>query len=524
MNYNFCSPLIHLCLGLIFLPALIFGQTTITIGKNSNEPTVVLSPKNSSNQIIAAANVDRIFYLEKEATHFKAIQGKSQLGVYGDPVLHYADSNLFYAHLSKTTHKKYGDWFDRIVVQKIHALSPWEETSYSVGYNPPKMQDKPWLSSDNHSTKFKGNVYVTWTEFDKYGSKDSSDFSRIRFSKYIPNTDSFSTAITISDTVGDCLDGDNTLEGATTAVGSNGEIYAVWAGHQKIWFDKSIDGGNSWGADQQIATQFEGWDMDMPNIFRANGMPFIQCDTIREIMYITWADEENGNADVWLIFSKDKGISWSKKIRISEAKGHQYFPNIVLNQQSGDVYIAYYDQSLSSKSLFYDISLNRFNLENPSRNELFRITPKSIPLPGKNYFYGDYIDIDYLDNNLAVIYPKFDNKNSSIDMFLCEIDKLTKINKTNKISHSLTRKENEIQWAVNIQKSCTISYKIKPHKGFKFRLNRIKETRSLNEINHDFILYIGPNHGSARVRYVIKDKEDQHIIDQFKGKIKDIKY
>ena len=70
MNYNFFSPIIQLCLGLIFLPNLIFGQTTITIGENSNEPTVVLSPKNSSNQIIAAANVDRIFYLEKGATNF----------------------------------------------------------------------------------------------------------------------------------------------------------------------------------------------------------------------------------------------------------------------------------------------------------------------------------------------------------------------------------------------------------------------------------------------------------------------
>ena len=79
MNYNFYSPIIHLCLGLIFLPNLIFGQTTITIGENSNEPTVVLSPKNSSNQIIAAANVDRIFYLEKEATNFTLDKASNHL-------------------------------------------------------------------------------------------------------------------------------------------------------------------------------------------------------------------------------------------------------------------------------------------------------------------------------------------------------------------------------------------------------------------------------------------------------------
>ena len=522
MNYNFYSPIVSL--SLFFLPTLLCGQTTVTIGENSNEPTVVLSPKNSSNQIVAAANVDRIFYLEKGKNNFKTIQGKSHLGVYGDPVLHYTDTNLFYAHLSKTPNKKYGDWFDRIVVQKIHALNPWTETSYSVGYNPPKMQDKPWLSSDNHSKKFKGNVYVTWTEFDKYNSKNNSDFSRIRFSKYIPITDSFSTAITISDTVGDCLDGDNTLEGATTAVGSKGEIYAVWAGHDKIWFDKSIDGGRTWGKDQQIATQIEGWDMDMPNIFRANGMPFVICDTIREIIYITWADEENGNADVWLIFSKDKGMSWSQKIQISETKGHQYFPNIALNPQNSDVYITYYDQSRSSKSLFYDISLNRFNLQDPSRNKLFRITSKSIPLPGNNSFYGDYIDIDYLDHKLAVIYPKFNNKNSSIELFSCTTDKLSKLNENDPISHSLIQTKDTIQWAVNIQKPCTISYKINTRKGFKFGSKRVKETRSFEEINHDFILYTGPNHDATRVSYVIKDKQNQQTLELFKGKIKDIKY
>ena len=71
MNYNFYSPIVSL--SLFFLPTLLCGQTTVTIGENSNEPTVVLSPKNSSNQIVAAANVDRIFYLEKGKNNFKTI-------------------------------------------------------------------------------------------------------------------------------------------------------------------------------------------------------------------------------------------------------------------------------------------------------------------------------------------------------------------------------------------------------------------------------------------------------------------
>jgi hypothetical protein len=195
-----------------------------------------------------------------------------------------------------------------------------------------------------------------------------------------------------------------------------------------------------------------------------------------------------------------------------------------LNPQNSDVYITYYDQSRSSKSLFYDISLNRFNLQDPSRNKLFRITSKSIPLPGNNSFYGDYIDIDYLDHKLAVIYPKFNNKNSSIELFSCTTDKLSKLNENDPISHSLIQTKDTIQWAVNIQKPCTISYKINTRKGFKFGSKRVKETRSFEEINHDFILYTGPNHDATRVSYVIKDKQNQQTLDLFKGKIKDIKY
>ena len=517
-NRFYLSPLFYLK-SLIFLPIILHGQETIRLGKNADEPTVVLAPSISSNKIVAAANIDQLFYLKKGTGNFKNIKAKSSLGVYGDPVLHYSNHDLFFAHLSRTPNKKYGDWFDRIVVQRIHSLDPWIESSYSVGYNPPKMQDKPWLSSDNHSKKFKGNVYVTWTEFDKYDSKDSTDFSRIQFSKYVPKYDSFSRAITISDTVGDCKDGDNTLEGATTAVGLDGEIYAVWAGHDKIWFDKSKDGGDTWGKDQEIASQIKGWDMEMPNIFRANGMPFVVCDTTREIIYITWADEENGNADVWLVYSKDKGVSWTKKICINETKGHQYFPNITLNQEDGDVYIAYYDQSLSSKSLFYDISLSRFNIENPNQNELFRITSKSVPLPGKYFFYGDYIDLDYQDDTLVIIYPIFNNKNSAIELFVSHRKELRKIKEVMPISHSLMRTKDSIQWAVNIQKPCTISYKINQRKNRRFKIYTFKKTCSFEAINHDFILYTGSIHRSTKINYKIRDIQNNQVIDRYKGRI-----
>jgi len=203
---------------------------TIDSHANPNEPSIAIKPSQVwIKPMVAASNIDN-FYTNPLNPKLPKSKSTSKYGVYGDPVLHYSDTTLFFAHLSKTPGKSYGEWFDRIVVQKIENPYTWEETSYSVGYNQDKMQDKPWLSSDNHSDRYNGNVYVTWTEFDKYDSDDPNDRSRIRFSKYELSTDSFNTAITISDTTGDCLDGDNTLEGATTAIGKDGTIYAIWAG------------------------------------------------------------------------------------------------------------------------------------------------------------------------------------------------------------------------------------------------------------------------------------------------------
>lgn len=373
---------------------------------NPNEPTIAINPFNSGD-IVAAANINNVYHSKDSGKTWSHTFATSEFGVYGDPVLHFARKELFYTHLSRTPGKAYGDWFDRIVVQKIESIEPWIEQSYSVGYNNNKMQDKPWLSSDEVSEKFNGNAYVTWTEFDKYNSSNVEDRSRIRFSRYTPNTNSFSDGITISDTTGDCLDGDNTLEGATTAIGKNGDIYAVWAGHNKIYFDKSFDGGITWNKDQIIAEQPEGWDMALPNIFRANGMPFIQCDTKRNIIYVCWADEFNGNADVWLKYSSDQGRTWSDRIclNLDNTNSHQYFPNMAINKTTGEVIVAFYDQRHSSLNVFYDIYVASFAVDSTVKN--YRITAQSIPLPGSNFFYGDYVDVAIQNDLLAVAYPTF---------------------------------------------------------------------------------------------------------------------
>ena len=77
----------------------------------------------------------------------------------------------------------------------------------------PKNQDKEWLAVDLSQSQYKGKIYMTWTEFDDYGSSNPNDSSRIRFSKSTDQGETWSDAITISDRSGNCIDDDNTTEG-----------------------------------------------------------------------------------------------------------------------------------------------------------------------------------------------------------------------------------------------------------------------------------------------------------------------
>ena len=110
-----------------------------------------------------------------------------------------------------------------------------------MGLNGSKAQDKAWIAVDPQTN----NLYVTWTEFDYYGSNLSTDSSNIMFSRSLDAGASWSQAKRINKKAGYCIDSDNTVEGAVPAVGPNGEIYVAWAGPDGLVFDRSLDSGNT---------------------------------------------------------------------------------------------------------------------------------------------------------------------------------------------------------------------------------------------------------------------------------------
>jgi hypothetical protein len=377
-------------------PYIKLNQKTETV----NEICISVNPVNPE-LMAAGTNINWLYLSNDHGKTWKETQMQSPLGIWGDPVLLHDDSGyLYYAHLSRTHGKDFPDNIDRIVVQRSTDGGLTFTDGTGVGANGQKAQDKEWMSFDGSVTsRFYGNLYLSWTEFDRYGSKLPQYRSRIRFSRSTDRGLTFSTPVIVSDSSGDCIDGDNTTEGATTTTTPDGSIIIAWAAFGKIFTDRSEDGGITFGKDQAVTEQINGWDMDIKHIYRSNGMPFLASDLcstspVKGRIYLCWADERQGDADVWLMYSDTKGQSWSKPIRVNQdSTGNgksQFMPHLCVDQSTGKVYIIYYDNR-HSREAFLDTYVAVSSDGGVSFQEI-RLT-NSFPAAGKRVFFGDYITV-----------------------------------------------------------------------------------------------------------------------------------
>jgi hypothetical protein len=380
-------------------------------GLETNEPSLAIHPTKPNIQILGS-NTDYFFVSEDAGFTWKFIELKPAEGFYGDPVTFIDKQGRFYLlSLARNPSLEWPEHFDRIVFQTSDDLGKtWKSTG--IGYQAGKMQDKPWIAVDeNKGSPHKGSVYVSWTEFDKYGSSDSKDSSRIRFAFRRNGSDTFSTVV-VSDSCGGAKDDDETLEGATCAVGVWGEIYCVWAGKGKIWMDVSSDGGKTWGPDKVIANQEGGWAIDdIPGLMRSNNMPFIKCDS-KGRLYLVYGDKRNGDYDIFLKMSSDGGQTWTDDLRLNmDTKGNgrdQYMPHIAMDASKDKVYVIWYDRRHSEQNMYTDVYLRPVVKGTPGKE--YRVTNQSFCPPGKKEFFGDYIAVAASKGMLRAAFTDFDNQ------------------------------------------------------------------------------------------------------------------
>ncbi len=380
----------------------------ISTSNDPNEPAIMVDPLNT-NRMVAGSNIANVYYSTDAGFTWLELVQTSPYGVWGDPVFVVdAVGDFYHFHLSNTGGS---GWIDRIVCQKsTDGGATWNSGSYT-GLNGSCDQDKHWVAIDRSTNE----MYVTWTQFDDYGSGNPNDSSVILFSKSTDAGMTWANPTMISDAAGDCIDSDMTMEGAVPAVGPSGEVYVGWVGLDTLYFDKSTDGGTTWLANDLAITNVPGgWDYTIPGLYRCNGLPITVCDTASSSsyngnIYINWTDQRNGttDTDVWIVKSTDGGNTWSAPIRVNDdvPGKHQFLTWMTVDQANGNLWFVFYDRRNYTNNLT-DVYMAR-STDGGNTFQNFRVSDTPF-LPTSGVFFGDYTNIAGHNDVIRPIWTRLD--------------------------------------------------------------------------------------------------------------------
>ena len=396
---------------------------------NPAEISIAINPKNPDNMIAASFQTGRPPKPRAGSYHYVTFDGGKTWKtvstpnpknlVQGDDVLAFSNDGVAYhAHLSfdgirlaRPVRAENG----MIVNVSKDGGNTWSDGTPAINHvnTVIPFEDKPGLIVDNApGSRFKGNVYLAWTRFDVYGSSDPENHSQIYFTRSTDEGQTFSMPFRISDTGGDCLDSDNTVEGAVPAVGPNGEVYVVWAGPLGLVFDKSTDGGLTFGKDKVIGEIPGGWDFGIEGLSRANGMPVTGVDLNngpnKGTLYVNWIDARNGDPDVFVMSSRDGGQTWSAPVRVNDdaLKNNkaQFFTWMAIDPMDGAVNVVFYDRR-EGKGTQTGLTLAR----SIDGGRTFVNHKIDVPLFSANErtFFGDYSSISAYDGRVVPAFMHF---------------------------------------------------------------------------------------------------------------------
>ncbi len=399
------------------IPVVVTIDSSAFIYSGLSEPSVTIN-KNKNNNFIAGSIYDNVYTSFDEGRNWQKGKLTSPYGVFGDPCLASdKKGNIYYLHLSNPLHKTDSTYLiDRIVIQhSTDGGKTWTKGT-GIGYNPPKQQDKHWVGIHPVS----GKLAVSWTEFDKYMSRNPSDHSRILFSSSQDQGKTWTKPVKINQLDGDCLDDDNTTEGAVPVWDKEGNVYVAWAYANKIYFDKSKDGGKTWRKEDIVAAdQPGGWNYEIPGVFRANGLPVLAIDQsdgkYAGNLYINWTDQRNGknNTDVFIVKSEDGGLTWTKPKRVNtdNTKTHQFLSWMSVDPVTGYIYIVYYDRSKYPDNRT-DVTLAMST--NGGKSFVTKTISQAPFIPVKNAFMGDYNNVDAYNGLIVAVWTELTKNHIAI--------------------------------------------------------------------------------------------------------------
>ncbi len=347
---------------LIFASAFVFTRSSAQIQNiqistdlyTGNEPSIIYSAINANTYMVAANNGkcfvshDTCRTWATMVTLYENPGTSNPIGADIDPcVISDTAGNFYYFSTSYYLEEIYFlmNGIDRILCQKSTDNAQSFDTITHLGYNGRELQEKPWAAVDPQTNA----IYATWTRWMANGDTlMENDSTVVMFTKSTDGAMTWSNPIRINSVAGGVLDYNIMVNMPMVTVGPNSEVYLVYIAYNKIMFNKSVDGGNTWLDNAIEVTDIPGtWFYNVPGIYFPLAVPNIVCSA-NGMLYVNWTDQRNGvdDTDVWLKKSADGGMTWSAPIRVNnDLPGkHQFASSIAIDNTDDNMYVLFYDR------------------------------------------------------------------------------------------------------------------------------------------------------------------------------------
>jgi hypothetical protein len=210
------------------------------------------------------------------------------------------------------------------------------------------FEDKPWMTVDPATD----SIYLVWADFVTPIGQFGFD---MLFAKSTDHGATFSAPVQIS---GPSSHG----SGSFVSVGPDGEVYVTWTDQERrIFFDRSLDGGGTW-----LARDVMVYGGVRHAWYALNGSvtnPLLTFNAVdrtrgphRGRIYVAWDEAPQGDPDVLLSFSDDRGDTWSRPVRVNDdapGNGADQFLPFVNVDDAGAVHVTFLDDREDSTNSTY---------------------------------------------------------------------------------------------------------------------------------------------------------------------------
>lgn len=212
----------------------------------------------------------------------------------------------------------------------------------------------------------------------------------ILFSRSTDDGDTWSAPIEISSHEGLPRDDNGAVEGFGGAVAPDGTLYVVWADGDNVALTYSKDGGQAFAPIKEVLDVAPLY-FKVSSVDRANGFPQIALDPKTERPFVSWSDYRNGDVDIFVSTSEDRGASWSPAVRVNSDPIYngcdQIFQWSAVDPLTSAAYVVFYDRRGDPKNKNTTVVLAR-STDGGRNFQNFAWTHK--PFESHVDFIGDY--------------------------------------------------------------------------------------------------------------------------------------